>query len=300
MALSKTAKWVLGIFGVLVIVSFFFLLIVAAFLFEDDEEEITSTSGSKVAVVEIKEAIYSSEEPVRLLKKYRESSSVKAIVLRIESPGGGVAASQEIYEEVKKTRSVKPVVVSMGSIAASGGYYISCGATRIVANPGTMTGSIGVIMNFVHFKDLLEKIGIDETTIKSGKLKDAGSPYRKMTEEEKKYFGELISDVYDQFVTVVVDERKLPRETVLKYADGRVFTGKQAYSIGFVDTLGTFEDAIAIAASLGNIQGKPSVVKEKKKKTLVERLLGDAVAGIERVRNNIVSQPVLQYTFVTP
>ncbi|MCX7984181.1 MAG: signal peptide peptidase SppA [Bacteroidetes bacterium] len=300
MAMSKTTKWILGILSAFFLCTVLLVTFLVVSIFEEDDDESLATTGSKVAIVEVKETIVSPEETVRLLKKYREHSSVKAIVLRVESPGGGVAASQEIYEEVKKTRSFKPVVVSMGSIAASGGYYISCGATKIVANPGTITGSIGVIINFIHFKELLEKIGIDETTIKSGKLKDAGSPFRKMTEEEKKFFGELLTDVYEQFVAVVVEERKLPRATVLKYADGRVFTGKQAYAYGFVDTLGTLEDAITIAAGLGGIEGKPKVIKEQKRKSLLERLLGDATSSFQHLKSEIVYQPILQYKFIAP
>lgn len=300
MAMSKTTKWVLGILGVLFLVSILFLLVVMMLLFGEEYDETTSTSGSKVAVVELNETIISSDEIVRQLRKYRENRSVKAIVFRVNSPGGGVAASQEIYEEVKKTRSRKPVVVSMGAIAASGGYYVSCGATRIVANPGTLTGSIGVIMNFLHFHELMGKIGVDETTIKTGKMKDAGSPFRKITEEEKKYFGELLNDVYDQFIDVVATERNLSRQQVLRYADGKVFTGKQALQYGLVDTLGTYEDAIALAATLGGIEGKPKVVKEQKRKALLERILGDAVSDISKIRNEIVGQPVLQYKFVSP
>ncbi len=219
-------------------------------------------------------------------------------MFRVESPGGGVAASQEIFEEVKKARnSGKPVVVSMGYVAASGGYYVSCPATKIFANPGTLTGSIGVIIEFMHFKELMNKIGVDETTIKTGKFKDIGSPYRKTTEEEKEYFQFVIGDVYNQFVDAVAMERKLDREHVIKYADGRVFTGRQALEYGFVDTLGTYEDAIKDAAKLGGIKGKPSVVKESKKKTLVERLVGDAASEVTKIREQFLQQPVLQYRF---
>ena len=212
-----------------------------------------------------------------------------------------MAASQEIYEEVKKTRDAgRPVVVSMGSVAASGGYYVSCGASRIVANPGTLTGSIGVIFQFMHFKQLMDKIGIDETTMKTGKFKDSGSPYRKTTEEEKQYFQLLISDVYDQFVDVVADERGLDRNEVLKYADGRVFTGRQAVEYGFVDTLGTMEDAVSIAAELGGVHGKPNIVKEKKRKTLFEKLVGDAATEVTKIRQEFLQQPLLQYRFTSP
>jgi protease-4 len=298
--MSKTGKWILGIFGVLILLFGLVTISVLSWLFSDEEDTSISTSGSKVAVIELREQITGSEDLVRQFKKYRENNSVKAIVFRVESPGGGVAASQEIYEEAKKTRDGgKPVVVSMGSIAASGGYYVSCGASRIVTNPGTLTGSIGVIMEFLHYHDLMAKIGVDETTIKTGKLKDAGSPFRKTTVEEKAYFNTLIADVYDQFVDVVAKERKLSRKYVQKYADGRVFTGRQAVDLGFADTLGTMEDAVKIAAVLGGISGRPTVIKEQKHKSLVDRFLGDAASDLSQLKNDFFHQPLLQYKFTS-
>ena len=274
------------------------MISVVLWIFSDDNDETTSTSGDKVAVVELKETIVSSEDVVRQFKKYEDNHSVKAIVFRVESPGGGVAASQEIFEEVKKIRNAgKPIVVSMGSVAASGGYYVSCPATKIFANPGTLTGSIGVIIEFMHFKELMNKIGVDETTIKTGKFKDIGSPYRKTTEEEKAYFQFVIGDVYNQFVDAVATERKLDRAHVVQYADGRVFTGRQALEYGFVDTLGTFEDAVKYAAKLGKITGKPSVVKEGKKKSLIDRIVGDATSEVTKIREQFLQQPMLQYRF---
>jgi protease-4 len=305
--MSKTTKWVIGIIaGAFVLLFGLFILTVLSLIFsgEGSETAETITYGSgegKVAVVELREPILASDGIVRQFKKYRENNSIRAIVFRVESPGGGVAASQEIYEEVRKTRDAgKPVVVSMGAVAASGGYYISCGASKIVANPGTLTGSIGVIIQYLQFKDLMNKWGIGETTIKSGKFKDSGSPFRRMTEEEKRYFSVVVNDVYDQFVNVVVAERKLDRKQVLKYADGRIFTGRQALQYGFVDTLGTMEDAIKIAATMGGVRGKPSVVKEIKRKSLFERLFGEAASELTSVKEQLVNQPVLQYRFTAP
>jgi protease IV len=299
--MSNTAKWIIGIIAVLVVLFGVFVLTLLSWILSDESDESMATSGEKIAVVELKEPIYSSEEIVRQFKKYRENKSVRAIVFRVESPGGGVAASQEIYEEVKKTRNAgRPVVVSMGSVAASGGYYVSCGATKIVANPGTLTGSIGVIFQFMHFEQLMNKWGIDETTMKTGKFKDSGSPFRKTTEEEKEYFNVLIGDVYDQFVDVVAKERHLERNKVIQYADGRVFTGRQALEYGFVDTLGTMEDAVGMAAALGGIHGKPNVVKEMKKRTIIERLIGDAATEVTKMRQEFLQQPILQYRFTSP
>jgi protease-4 len=299
--MSKTAKWIIGIIAVLVFLFGLFVLTLLSWMFSDESDETTTTNGQKIAVIELKEEIISSEEIVRQFKKYRENKSVRAIVFRVESPGGGVAASQEIYEEVKKTCDLgRPVIVSMGSVAASGGYYVSCGATRIVANPGTLTGSIGVISHFLNFEPLMKKIGVEETTMKTGKFKDIGSPYRKTTEEEKKYFNFVIDDVYNQFVDAIVEGRGLERQEVLKYADGRVFTGRQAVEYGFVDTLGTLEDAVSIAAELGGIHGKPNVVKETKRKTFIERLIGDAATEVTKIRQEYLQQPVLQYRFTSP
>jgi protease-4 len=299
--MSKTAKWIIGIIAVLALFFGLFVILVFSWIFTEESDETIATGGEKVAIVELKESIVSSEEIVRQFKKYRGNRSIRAIIFRVESPGGGVAASQEIYEEVKKTRdSGKPIVVSMGAVAASGGYYVSCGASRIVANPGTLTGSIGVIMHFMHFKQLMDKVGIDETTMKTGKFKDSGSPFRVTTEEEKKYFNILIGDVYDQFVDVVAEERNLERKEVLKYADGRVFTGRQALKYGFVDTLGTMEDAISIAAEMGGIKGMPTVVKETKRKTFFEMLAGDAATEITKLRQEFLQQPILQYRFTSP
>lgn len=177
---------------------------------------------------------------------------------------------------------------------------MSCGANRIVANPGTLTGSIGVIIQYLQFKELMSKWGIGETTIKTGKFKDSGSPYRKMTDEEKQYFSFVVNDVYDQFVGVVAAERKLERKQVLKYADGRIFTGRQALQYGFVDTLGTMEDAIKIAATMGGIHGKPSITREVRRKPLFERIFGDAASELTSVKEQLLHQPVLQYRFTAP
>ncbi len=300
--MSKTAKWVLGIIGgAVVLFGLFFFFLVASIFSGSDYDETTSTSGEKVALIELKEPILVSDNIVRQFKKYRENRSVKAIVFRVESPGGGVAASQEIYEEVKKTRdNGKPVVVSMGSVAASGGYYVSCGASTIVANPGTLTGSIGVIFQFFHVNQLLGKIGVDASTFKTGRYKDSGSPFRKPTEEDKKYFDILLADVYDQFVDVVAKERKLKRSHVLKYADGRVFTGRQALEYGFVDSLGTYEDAVKIAGELGRIEGKPKVIKEYKRRTWFDILTDDVVSDVGAIKDELIHQPILQYKFTSP
>ncbi len=300
--MTKTTKWVLAGIGTVFVLFVLFWGAILFFIFQgDNDDEYSSGTGGTLAVVELKDEILSSENIVRQIKKYRESPSVKGIVLRIESPGGGVSASQEIYEEVKKTRDGgKPVVVSMGSVAASGGYYVSCGATKIVANPGTVTGSIGVISQFMNFNQLMGKVGVGTTTVKSGKFKDTGSPYREMTEEEKKYFQETIDDVYQQFLSVVETERKLSHDAAKKLADGRIFTGKKAYEVGLVDTLGTYEDAIALAAHLAKISGTPKLVKERKKERLSDILFGSLKEEIVGLKQDFLSQPMLQYKLTQP
>ena len=300
--MTKTTKWVLAGIGTLFVIFLLFGGVILYFLFSsDNDEESTGGSGGTIAIVELKEEIISSENIVRQFKKYRENPSIKGIVFRVESPGGGVAASQEIYEEVKKTReSGKPVVVSMGAVAASGGYYVSCGADKIMANPGTVTGSIGVISQFMNFNQLMGKVGVGTTTVKSGKFKDTGNPYREMNDEEKKYFQETIDDVYQQFLYVVETERKLSHEAAKKLADGRVYTGRRAFEEHLVDTLGTYEDAISLAAHLAKIHGAPKIVKERKRERLSDVLFGSVTDQIVDLKQNLLHQPMLQYKLTQP
>lgn len=299
--MSKTAKWLIGIFSFLFI---FFSIVIFSLLMllgEDETEDVSSGSAGTIALVELNEPIMSSDHIVRQIKRYRENTAVRAIVLRIESPGGGVSASQEIYQEVRKTREYgKPIVVSMGSVAASGGYYAAIGASRIVANPGSITGSIGVISQFMHVNELLDKLGISSTTVKSGKLKDAGSPFRAPSAEDKKYFQEMVDDIHDQFVSAVADERNLDKALVRQYADGRVFTGKKAYALKLIDTLGTYQDAIKIAAQLGEVYGTPRVIKERKREKLSDMIFGEVRSGIDQLKNDLLNQPIVQYRYYQP
>jgi protease-4 len=299
---QSTSKWFWGIFLGLLFVGMMFIgicfLIFASALKRDGGEYVSSGSGDKIAIVEINDVIVSSEKTVEQIKRFREDKSIKAIILRINTPGGGVAASQEIYEEVKRTRdSGKIVVVSMGSIAASGGYYIAVGSSLIIANPGTLTGSIGVIAQFISIKDLAEKLGINQTTIKSGHLKDAGNPFREMNDSDKAYFQDVVDNSFGQFLDVVSKERKIDRETLLKYANGRVFTGLQAKEYGLVDSLGTFEDAIRITTKMAGIEGEPRIVREKKKFSFFEELLGSKIEDVTDLKGKLFDEPILQYKF---
>jgi len=299
--MSKTAKWLIGIFSFLAVIVLFFVVVIVMLFNESDTEDVSTGSAGTIAIVEVIEPIISSERIVNQIKRYRENTNVRAIVVRVESPGGGVSASQEIYQEIKKTREYgKPIVVSMGAVAASGGYYIAVGANKIVANPGSITGSIGVISQFMHVNELFDKIGITSTTIKSGKLKDAGSPFRKPNEDDKRYFQDMIDDVYDQFVTTVAVERKLDKSLVKKYADGRVYTGRKAYELKLIDTLGTYQDAIKIAAGLAEIYGAPRVIKERKKEKISDLIFGEVRNDLTQLKNELLNQPIVQYRYHLP
>jgi protease-4 len=301
--MSKSTKWFLIILGILALIAAGFILLFISILGESTEstETVTTGSGDKIAVIDLKGVISSSEDVNRQLKKYRENHSIKAILLHIDSPGGGVVASQEMYEEVRKTREEgKPVVVSMGSLAASGGYYVACGGSRLVANRGTLTASIGVISEFLQLHDALTKLGVDVKTIKSGRLKDAGSPTRKMSDEDERYFQSLMDDVHRQFIAVVERERKMSHDAVVALADGRVFTGEQAVTMGLVDTLGTYEDAVKIAAQLGGIRGEPAIVKERKRQSWLPSILGDMGETVKDLKQEILDRPILSYRFAGP
>lgn len=239
-------------------------------------------SSGKVAVVSIKGVIIDSSSTIEELKQYRKNSAIKAIILRVDSPGGAVVPSQEIYEEIKRTTKVKPVVVSMGSVAASGGYYISCPATKIIANPGTLTGSIGVLMELPNIKGLLDKIGVKSEIVKSGKYKDITSPFKPLQQDEREVLQKLIDDVHEQFIKAVSEGRKIPLENIKRIADGRVFTGIKAKELGLVDEIGDFDYAIKVAAQLGKIRGEPEIVY--KKTSLIKELVkGDTESLIRKI-----------------
>jgi len=277
----KRRDWLIG--GGIVVITLLLVYVIAQYNYTKSRYEGVgiSAKGDKVAVVEIFGTIYDSRRAVRQIKDYGEQKSIKAIILHLDTPGGVVAPAQEIYHAVKTVRdSGKPVIASMGSLAASGGYYIACGADTIMAGPGTTTGSIGVIAEFLNTKDLFEKIGIDFEIIKSGRYKDSGSPHRDMTEADRRYLQAWVDDAYDQFVQVVMDERKMSKSKVNKVADGRVFTGRQALANGLVDLLGYYEDAVDLAAEMAGIDGEPTIVKERIRRTTVFDLLFEQAENI--------------------
>jgi protease-4 len=240
--------------------------------------------GSRVGEIEITGTILSSQDTLKQLKKFRKDSSIKAILLRINSPGGAVGPSQEIYTEVLRTKKIKPVVASMGSVAASGAFYIASAATRIFADPGTITGSIGVIMHLPNMQGLFGKIGYKTVTIKSGQFKDIGDPDREMTPDEKALLQSTINATFNQFVRDVARARDLPEAEVRKVADGRIILGEDALKLKLVDRIGNYEDALLEAGRLGGIKDEPEVEKAKKdESSLLDFLIGDK-AG-EKLRN---------------
>lgn len=237
--------------------------------------------GDRLALVRIEGVILDSAETIEELKKFSENPSVKGILIRINSPGGAVVPSQEIYEELRKiqTETKKKIVVSMGTVAASGGYYIASASDRIFANPGTLTGSIGVIMELMTVEGLFKKVGLESVVIKSGARKDVGSPFRAMTKEEREYLQTVIDDIQGQFIDAVAHGRRMKREEVAALADGRIFTGKQALKNKLVDDLGDLEDAIKEAGKMSGISGVPKVVETPKKFSFTDLLKNQFFGG---------------------
>jgi protease-4 len=245
-------------------------------------EEGLPTGGPKVAVVEIEGIIVDGAAAVRELREHADNPSIKAVILRINSPGGVVAPTQEIFAAIQRARKAgKPVVASLGAVAASGGYYVAVAADRIYANPGTLTGSIGVVMQLANLEGLLKKVGVDYVVVKAGAYKDVGNFARTMSPEERKMLQALLDDVYSQFVEAVSEGRGLEKKDVLAFAEGRIYSGQQALALKMVDELGGFEEAVEAAGKLANISGRPKLVYPRKKfsfRDLVESRLG--LAGI--------------------
>jgi len=288
------------ILGLFILTGIFFLflggisLLISSFISQGSKTDIFSKKEG-VGIIELKGLIVSSEQVLRHLAEFRNSPNVKSIILRIDSPGGAVGASQEIYQEVKRTNEVKPVVASMGSIGASGGFYAALGADTIIANPGTMTGSIGVIIKFPNLEGLFEKIGYKSEVIKSGPLKDVGASNRPMSEEERNLMQDLIDNVYNQFVRDIAAARSMSEESIYKLADGRVYTGEQALEVGLIDSLGNFTDAITLAADLGGLDSKdPRLIYPKvDRKFSILNLLTNAEQSL--VDNFVPLYPILSF-----
>lgn len=243
----------------------------------------------KVGVVEINGLITKSLPTLKSLRKFSEDKHIKAIVVRIDSPGGAVGPSQEIMREIEKVRQKKKVVASLGTVAASGGYYVACAADLIMCNPGTATGSIGVIMRLANVEELVKKLGVDFQTLQAGNLKDLGSPFRPMTPEERAVLQSLLDDIHQQFIADIARNRKLPLEKVKQLADGRVYTGQAAKALGLVDEMGNFEDAVEKAGRMGGIVGKVETEFPEKRRSFLSFLLGQDVQ--ESLTNLVLPYP---------
>lgn len=255
--------------------------------------------SDKIALVKLEGLMITADSVVEELNDYAEDSSIKAIVLRIDSPGGGVVVSQEIYNAVRNARKEgKKVVASMGTVAASGGYYVAAAADRIVANPGTLTGSIGVKMEFANIEKLLEKIGVKGMVVKAGEYKDVGSPFREMSEQEKKLLQDVIDDVHSQFITAIAEGRNLQEAEVRAIADGRIFTGRQALDLKLVDQLGDLSDSIKVAGELVGIKGKPRVIEKRKKMPFFDYLKEESAAWIADVVTRGISRSSMSLQYL--
>ena len=293
---SRAGSFFLGVLtGCAVLFVGFFILaaMVAAFAGESAELSLT---GDKVAVIPIEGEIMEARETLDLLKKYADNSQVKAIVIRINSPGGAIAPSQEIYSGIRRTRadSGKPIVASLDSVAASGGFYIAAACDQIVANPGSITGSIGVILQWFEMKELVQWAKMKPETITSGALKDAGSPFRELTDAERQYFQGIVTQLHSQFVRDVAHGRrtKMKHADVARIADGRIFTGEQALELKLVDELGSIDDAVRTAGKLAGIKGEPTKLWPKRREDRLFELLtgGDAESLLQRVASRRLPQ----------
>ena len=253
--------------------------------------------GDKVGVIEIVGAIVDSQTIIDDLKAFRENESIKAIVVRVDSPGGGVGPSQEIYREIRKTVAEKKVIISMGSVAASGGYYVAAAGDGIIANPGTITGSIGVIMGYTNFETLMQKIGLTPVVIKSGEYKDLGSPARPMTAKEKSLLEGVTHTIHRQFIEDIAVGRSMAPAKVEAIADGRIFTGEDAQKMGLVDRLGNFQDAVQWAGELGGIEGDvETLYPEKERPSILEYIMESALRLWDKggLRSRLVPQAMLR------
>ncbi len=290
------------IFGVLI------LLVLSAFLYvffyraglNSGKSRAHFSLKNKIGVVTVEGVITDSIKITEQLDEFGKDNSIVAVVLRVDSPGGGVAVSQEIYDAVIELKKTKKVVASMGSIAASGGLLVACAADKIVANPGTITGSISAIMHFANLEELFKKVGVKSAVVKSGKYKDIGSPFRDMTPEEKVIVQDLVDDIYNQFIDVIVKERKLSREKVIEIADGRVFSGRRAKELGLVDYLGDMASAAKLAGKLAGKEGKEYdlIYPSKKRMSVFDFLVDEASSKISSaLREKLGSNGGLSYLY---
>jgi protease IV len=276
----------------------FIVVLVALALTVGSDESAEFAFSDRIQVVDIEGELVQSRTILDQLKRYEDSNSVKAILLNIDSPGGGVAVSQEIYTEIKRLREKKDktIIAYLSSTGASGAYYIACASNKIVANPGTIVGSIGVIAEWVSYADLLEWAKLKDIVFKTGEFKDTGSPTRALTDNERKYFQGLIDDMYVQFVEAVSLGRKLDLQEVRSMADGRVFTGRDAKERKLIDEIGNFQDAVDLTAKLTGISGKPRLLRlNRQRVTLLDVLTTDLSRLVPFNGQSMKSQIKFQY-----
>jgi protease IV len=296
--MDRRAAWIIGlVFGGLFLCLFAFLAL--AWIAIHSGRAPGLARGERVGVVEVVGIIADAKTTLKELREFAESDSIRAIVVRVDSPGGSVGPSQEIYEAIKRLRDKKHVLVSMGSIAASGGFYIACAGEKVYANPGTLTGSIGVISEFPNVSALLKWAGVTMQTVTAGKMKDSGSPFREMTADERAYFQSMLEDVHDQFISAVASGRNVPETEVRKVADGRVFTGRKAKELKLVDELGGLQDAVRDAGKLAGIRGEPRIEYPRKERPFVRELFGDdaetVVRGLASRMGEVLGRPGFQF-----
>jgi len=286
--MSGKGRPILAVIIILAVISFFLGLIMT-FVFSVAGPSVAFSFKEKIGVLPIDGPISESDTIVAQLVEFRKDRRIKAIVLRVNSPGGGVGPSQEIFREIRKTLEAKKVIASLGSVAASGGYYVAAAANKIVANPGTLSGSIGVIMEFVQVEELLKKIGVSVEVLKTGEFKDIGSFHRKLSERDREMIRTLVFDVQRQFVEAVAQGRGLPVEKVREIADGRILSGAQCKDLGLVDQLGNFEDAVELAKALTGIKGEVTLVHPKKPRgKWWNLLLQDTSQAVTRVIRDVL------------
>ena len=274
------------------------IALVAVVLTFSADDATDLTFSDRIQVVDVDGELVESRPILDQLKRYEDSNSVKAILLNIDSPGGGVAVSQEIYTEIRRLRDKKDkiVVAYLSSTGASGAYYVACAANKIVANPGTIVGSIGVIAEWVNYADLMEWAKLKDVVFKTGEFKDTGSPSRALTENEKKYFQGLIDDMYVQFLEAVASGRKLDLQEVRSLADGRVFTGRDAKGRKLIDEIGNLQDAVDLTAKLAGISGKPRLIRlSRRRVTLLDVLTTDLSRFVPFNGQSMKSQIKFQY-----
>ncbi|AFM27245.1 signal peptide peptidase SppA [Desulfomonile tiedjei] len=301
--MKKSRTGVAVLFIGFLIVAFVALIMTLSMLSNEKEETGTWSSilegGNKIGIVTIEGTIMSSDDILKQLRKYRKKSSIKAVLLRVNSPGGSVAPAQEIYREIARLREKKPVVVSMETVAASAAYYISSNADAIVCSQGTITGSIGVIMILPEIHQIIQRVGADVNIIKAGKYKDIGSITRPLTEEERGILNGFAAEIHEQFISDVARGRKgkIEEQKLREIADGRFFTGEKAKEWGLVDDIGNFYDAVKVAAKLGKIKTEPELVYPKKKwDNLLDVFMESAASAVVKVveRTRALQAPTIQ------